>query len=72
MSFVACAFWMMFGGDRVPGDDEGKPDAANYTITVDGMNNPNALLFTMFRLTLVDDYDYDVSNMSISVHWKMV
>ena len=63
---------MMFGGDRVPEDDEGKPDAANYTITVDGMNNPNALLFTMFRLTLVDDYDYDVSNMSISVHWKMV
>ena len=72
ISFVACAFWMMFGGDRVPEDDEGKPDASNYTITVDGMNNPNALLFTMFRLTLVDDYDYDVSNMSISVNWKMV
>ena len=63
---------MMFGGDRVPEDDEGKSDASNYTITVDGMNNPNALLFTMFRLTLVDDYDYDVSNMSISVNWKMV
>ena len=56
---------MMFGGDRIPEDAEDKPDPQNYTMTVSGMQNPNALLFSLFRLTLVDDYDYDVSILTI-------
>ncbi len=59
--FAACAFWMIFGGNQVPEQNQNDPDPGNFTMTVEGMQNPNALLFTLFRLTLVDDYDYDVS-----------
>ena len=36
------------------------PDALNHTMTVSGYETVDALLFSMFRLTLVDEYDYDV------------
>ena len=56
-----CAFWMLFGGDKVPEEFQGRPEALNHTITVTGIQDVNALLFSLFRITLVDDYDYDVS-----------
>ncbi len=56
---------MIFGGDKVPEDYQSLPDSSNYTMQVTGMQDANALLFTLFRLTLVDEYDYDVS----SVKW---
>ncbi|XP_021345291.1 uncharacterized protein LOC110445166 isoform X4 [Mizuhopecten yessoensis] len=53
-----CAFWMIFGGTRVAYADRYIPNA-NATITVPGFEDFNAVLFTMFRLTLVDEYQYD-------------
>ncbi|XP_060072617.1 transient receptor potential cation channel subfamily V member 3-like [Ylistrum balloti] len=53
-----CAFWMIFGGTRVAYEDRHDPNA-NATITVSGFEDFNAVLFTMFRLTLVDEYQYD-------------
>lgn len=58
---AACAFWMLFGGDKTPEQYQGRPDARNHTIEVEGMGDPNAMLFSLFRLTLVDEYDYGVS-----------
>ena len=58
---------MIFGGDRIPQDQVGAADEQNATMTVQGMQDPNALLFSLFRLTLVDDYDYDVSSPQMSI-----
>ncbi|ELU06894.1 hypothetical protein CAPTEDRAFT_184604 [Capitella teleta] len=55
----ACAFWMLFGGEKTPPEFQGTPEAANNTIIVDGYKDASSLLFSLFRLTLVDDYDYD-------------
>lgn len=52
---------MLFGGTKTPETFQGTPEAANNTVSVGGMATVDALLFTLFRLTLVDDYDYDVS-----------
>lgn len=57
----ACAFWMIFGGDRIAYEDR-FIENANATVTVNGFQTFNAMLFTLFRLTLVDEYQYDVSN----------
>lgn len=54
----ACAFWMIFGGDRIAYEDR-FIENANATITVNGFQTFNAMLFTLFRLTLVDEYQYD-------------
>ncbi len=51
---------MIFGGEKTPEEFQGLPDASNYTVTVQGMATFNALLFSLFRLTLVDEYDYQV------------
>ena len=61
ISFPACAFWMLFGGDKTPERYQGLPDAEDHTVEVQGMGTFPDLLFSLFRLTLVDDYDYDVS-----------
>lgn len=58
---TGCAFWMLFGGQKIPEKYQGHPWAANYTTTVGGMARPNNLIFSLFRITLVDDYAYDVS-----------
>ena len=62
---VACAFWMIFGGDKIPESSQNLPGGSNETVVVQGMHDPNALAFSLFRLTLVDDYDYDVSNSNV-------
>ncbi|CAH1772535.1 unnamed protein product [Owenia fusiformis] len=55
----ACAFWMIFGGKKLPQSIAGTPAAVNATlIEVNGYGDWNQLLFSMFRLTLVDEYDY--------------
>ena len=51
---------MIFGGEKVDESFVGKPDALNNTITVTGLAAPGQLMFSLFRLTLVDDYDFDV------------
>ncbi|KAK6191478.1 hypothetical protein SNE40_003156 [Patella caerulea] len=56
----ACAFWMIFGGDRRAESDINDLSKGE-TITVDGYEYPGQVLFSLFRLTLVDDYDF--SNM---------
>ncbi|XP_074640944.1 uncharacterized protein LOC141898762 [Tubulanus polymorphus] len=53
-----CAFWMILGGENPKEVDIGTP-RENITMVVDGFQNFNALLFTMFRLTLVDEYQYN-------------
>ncbi|XP_067678848.1 uncharacterized protein [Haliotis asinina] len=47
----ACAFWMIFGGDK-------QKESDGTLIEVDGFGYPTAMMFTLFRLTLVDEYDY--------------
>lgn len=58
MSFSVFAFYMIFGGDKIAYDDGG---GSAENITVQGYENFNNVLFSMFRLTMVDDYDFDVS-----------
>jgi hypothetical protein len=53
---------MLFGGTQVLHEYQGTLEAVNHTIQVDGYDEPGNLLFSLFRLTLVDDYDYDVRN----------
>ncbi|CAL1548535.1 unnamed protein product [Lymnaea stagnalis] len=47
------AFWMIFGGTKKTAID------STEEVTVSGYTYPGELIFSMFRLTLVDDYDYD-------------
>ena len=54
----------MFGGTKIIEKYQDLPYAQNQTTTVNGYETVDALLFSMFRLTLVDDYDYDVSGSS--------
>ena len=51
---------MMFGGTKTIEKYQGLPEAENQTVVVDGYETVDALLFSMFRLTLVDEYDYAV------------
>ena len=51
---------MMFGGTKTMEKYQGLPHAENQTTVVDGYATVDALLFSMFRLTLVDEYDYEV------------
>ncbi|ESO84661.1 hypothetical protein LOTGIDRAFT_168525 [Lottia gigantea] len=53
-----CAFWIIFGGDKRAEDDINNPDAGER-IVVSGYEYPGQVLFSIFRLTLVDDYDFD-------------
>ncbi|XP_064605915.1 transient receptor potential cation channel subfamily V member 2-like [Liolophura sinensis] len=53
----ACAFWMMFGGKKLPEDLAGTANATE--IVVNRFQHINEVLFSLFRLTLVDEYDYD-------------
>ncbi|XP_059144999.1 uncharacterized protein LOC131932143 [Physella acuta] len=48
------AFWMIFGGTKMAQNSNSTEE-----VTVSGFTYPAQLLFSMFRLTLVDDYDYD-------------
>lgn len=47
-----CAFWMIFGGSK-KGYDEPK------ILEVNGYGNFGDVFYSLFRLTLVDDYDFD-------------
>lgn len=58
---TACAFWMMFGGDKIPYESRGDTSGKAENITVEGYENFQSVLFSLFRLTVVDDYDYAVS-----------
>ena len=58
---AGCAFWMMFGGDKTPERYQGLPEPQDNTVSVEGMENFGDLMFSLFRLTLVDEYDFEVS-----------
>ena len=67
---IACAFWMVFGGDyqgTMVTNDTAKCVVANLQgppsnlVNIGGMTEPDEMLFSLFRLTLVDEYDLDVS-----------
>ncbi|XP_035826485.1 uncharacterized protein LOC101851051 isoform X3 [Aplysia californica] len=47
------AFWMIFGGTKKARDNSGEE------VSVDGYQFFGQLFFSMLRLTLVDEYDYD-------------
>ena len=74
VSFVtACAFWMIFGGTRIPEDALSFANASDFSMNVAGLATAGSLMFSLFRLTLVDDYDFDVShsytNLGVSDHF---
>ena len=52
---TVAVFWMIYGGTKKSEKDQ------SQTVVVDGYRYPAELIFSLFRLTLVDDYDYDVS-----------
>ncbi|XP_052775718.1 uncharacterized protein LOC128213734 isoform X3 [Mya arenaria] len=52
-----CAFWMIFGGTKFPMNDNGTVRAEN--VTVPGFEKFNDAMFTMWRMTLVDEYAYE-------------
>ena len=52
---------MMFGGDKTPEKFQGLPNPRDNTVEVEGMEDFGSLMFSLFRLTLVDEYDYPVS-----------
>ncbi|KAK2177712.1 hypothetical protein NP493_583g02067 [Ridgeia piscesae] len=55
----ACAFWMVFGGTRIPEEALNFQNASDFSMSVAGLGTPGSLMFSLFRLTLVDDYDFD-------------
>ena len=58
---------MIFGGtDRKP-ELVLAGEYANTTVTVKGYSKIDELLFSMFRLTMVDNYDYAVSITNIGL-----
>ncbi|XP_064624369.1 transient receptor potential cation channel subfamily A member 1-like isoform X1 [Lineus longissimus] len=58
-----CAFWMTLGGKNTLDHYLYNPPEANSTdiiqIEIPGYGSPTALMFSLWRLTLVDDYPYD-------------
>lgn len=52
-----CAFWMIFGGNKYPDGSAGDPNRTE--VSVDGFTHFNEAMFSMWRLTLVDEYAYD-------------
>ncbi|CAG5128188.1 unnamed protein product, partial [Candidula unifasciata] len=47
------AFWMIFGGTKRVQNNQ------DEEVSVSGFEYPGQIFFSLFRLTLVDDYDYD-------------
>jgi len=57
-----CAFWMIFGGTKYP-EEGGLSKSDN--VTVPGFEKFNDAMFSMWRMTLVDEYSYEVSTFTI-------
>lgn len=58
--FAVCAFWMIFGGNKYPDGSAGNPNRTE--VSVGGFEHFNEAMFSMWRLTLVDEYAYEVSS----------
>ncbi|XP_053393911.1 uncharacterized protein LOC123525348 isoform X2 [Mercenaria mercenaria] len=52
-----CAFWMIFGGNKYPEGSAGNPNRTE--VSVDGFVNFNEAMFSLWRMTLVDEYAYE-------------
>ncbi|XP_064625559.1 uncharacterized protein LOC135486578 isoform X2 [Lineus longissimus] len=60
-------FWMIFGGVKIKDKYVESPPTGNTTFVattqvLQGFDNLHKLLFSLFRLTLVDDYPYEEMN----------
>lgn len=55
---------MIFGAEKNPEKDVNEVQRNVSKSSVDGMKTFDRLLFTLFRITLVDDYDFDVRSIS--------
>ncbi|XP_013392770.1 uncharacterized protein LOC106160659 isoform X2 [Lingula anatina] len=56
----SCAYWMLFGGTKVIDDSTLFPNPyGNLTVQATGFQDVGELIFSMFRLSMVDDYDYE-------------
>ena len=52
---TVAVFWMTYGGTKKAQHNDSEE------VMVEGYSYPAELVFSLFRLTLVDDYDYTVS-----------
>ncbi|KAL4232901.1 hypothetical protein ACF0H5_007588 [Mactra antiquata] len=52
-----CAMWMIFGGNKYPVGSAGDPNRTE--VTVPGFATFNEAMFSMWRMTLVDEYSYE-------------
>ncbi|CAD5123450.1 DgyrCDS11796 [Dimorphilus gyrociliatus] len=53
------AFWMIFGASKRPEKNINEIHLNRTKSSVSGMKTFDMLIFTLFRITLVDDYDFD-------------
>ncbi|XP_033737812.1 transient receptor potential cation channel subfamily V member 2-like [Pecten maximus] len=53
-----CAYWMIFGGERVTYDTRYHDNNTTEYVNVEGFTRFGDVFFSLFRITLVDDYDY--------------
>jgi hypothetical protein len=52
---TVAVFWMIYGGTKKDQDDP------NSGVVVEVFESPGRLFFGLFRITIGDSYDYDVS-----------
>ncbi|OWF47267.1 uncharacterized protein LOC110454575 isoform X2 [Mizuhopecten yessoensis] len=53
-----CAYWMIFGGEKVTYDTRNADNNTAEYLIVEGLASFGDVFFSLFRITLVDDYDY--------------
>lgn len=58
---------MIFGGTKYPESTESGVNRAE-NVTVPGFDTFNAAMFSMWRMTLVDEYAYEVSHV-LNTSW---
>ncbi|XP_013391389.1 transient receptor potential cation channel subfamily V member 1 isoform X2 [Lingula anatina] len=57
----AIAYWLVFGGEKIQDDSEAFPNPYphNTTVYIKGFEDPARMMFSLFRMTLVENYDYE-------------
>jgi hypothetical protein len=63
-----CAFWVTLGGSRTKEQYLGDGGALYNNFTVSGLESFIDVPLTLFRMTLVDEYDLDVSFFNLNNH----
>ena len=57
-----CAYWMIFGGNKYTAASAGDPNRTELTIL--GFEGFGPTMWTLYRMTLVDEYPFEVSLIS--------